>query len=258
MLAASLAADVPLFIASPTSDWARAGASFVPSPVIATRWPSACSLRMKAIFVLGRGLGDEVVDARLPGDRRRRAWVVAGDHHRPDAHPAELGEALDEPLLDRVLELDHAEHATVDSGWPAGSPPRSAITVGRGQRARPASPPSRSAAMASTAPLRISRRRRSSARRCVRVSAVNGISSAMVAVESAEAGLRRSVPPGCAELGEPLSGELDDRAPLGRLVADRGDEGGRHGLGLGHARSRRDRRGQPVAVGDRARSCRAG
>ena len=37
MLAASLAADVPLFIARPTSDWARAGASFVPSPVIATR-----------------------------------------------------------------------------------------------------------------------------------------------------------------------------------------------------------------------------
>ena len=37
MLAASLAADVPLFIARPTSDWASAGASFVPSPVIATQ-----------------------------------------------------------------------------------------------------------------------------------------------------------------------------------------------------------------------------
>ena len=37
MLAASLAADVPLFIASPTSAWASAGASLVPSPVIATR-----------------------------------------------------------------------------------------------------------------------------------------------------------------------------------------------------------------------------
>ena len=108
MLAASLAADVPLFIASPTSDWASAGASFVPSPVIATRWPSACSLRMNAILCLGRRLGDEVVDAGLAGDRRRGARVVAGDHDRPDAHLAELGEALDEALLDGVLELDGA------------------------------------------------------------------------------------------------------------------------------------------------------
>ena len=65
MLAASLAADVPLFIASPTSDCASAGASFVPSPVIATRWPSACSLRMKPILSSGVACGDEVVDARL-------------------------------------------------------------------------------------------------------------------------------------------------------------------------------------------------
>ena len=53
MLAASLAADVPLFIASPTSDCASAGASLVPSPVIATRWPSACCVRMNAIFSSG-------------------------------------------------------------------------------------------------------------------------------------------------------------------------------------------------------------
>ena len=53
MLAASLAADVPLFIARPTSDCASAGASFVPSPVMATRWPSACCSRMKAIFASG-------------------------------------------------------------------------------------------------------------------------------------------------------------------------------------------------------------
>ena len=36
MLPASFAADVPLFIATPTSAWASAGASLVPSPVIAT------------------------------------------------------------------------------------------------------------------------------------------------------------------------------------------------------------------------------
>ncbi len=37
MFAASFAACVPLFIAKPTSACASAGASFVPSPVIATR-----------------------------------------------------------------------------------------------------------------------------------------------------------------------------------------------------------------------------
>ena len=36
MLPASFAAHVPAFIATPTSDCASAGASFVPSPVIAT------------------------------------------------------------------------------------------------------------------------------------------------------------------------------------------------------------------------------
>ena len=42
ILPASLAACVPLFIATATSACASAGASFVPSPVIATRWPFFC------------------------------------------------------------------------------------------------------------------------------------------------------------------------------------------------------------------------
>ena len=46
MLPASLAACVPEFMATPTSAWARAGASLVPSPIMATSLPSACSLRM--------------------------------------------------------------------------------------------------------------------------------------------------------------------------------------------------------------------
>jgi hypothetical protein len=37
MLPASLAADVPVFIATPTSACASAGASLVPSPVMAIR-----------------------------------------------------------------------------------------------------------------------------------------------------------------------------------------------------------------------------
>ena len=46
MFPASLAAWVPVFIATPTSACASAGASFVPSPVIATRRLPACSFLM--------------------------------------------------------------------------------------------------------------------------------------------------------------------------------------------------------------------
>ena len=53
MLPASLAAWVPVFMATPTSACARAGASLVPSPVIATRFPPGCSERMRAILSSG-------------------------------------------------------------------------------------------------------------------------------------------------------------------------------------------------------------
>ena len=43
MFPASFAAWVPVFIATPTSACASAGASFVPSPVMATSFPFACS-----------------------------------------------------------------------------------------------------------------------------------------------------------------------------------------------------------------------
>ena len=48
MLPASRAACVPEFIATPTSAWASAGASLVPSPVIATIRPLACSERISS------------------------------------------------------------------------------------------------------------------------------------------------------------------------------------------------------------------
>ena len=64
MLPASFAAWVPVFMATPTSAWASAGASLVPSPVMATSLPFACSSRMSAQLRLGRRLGEEVVDAR--------------------------------------------------------------------------------------------------------------------------------------------------------------------------------------------------
>ena len=110
MLPASLAADVPVFIATPTSAWASAGASLVPSPVIATSLPPLLLALDQRHLVLGRGLGEEVVDAGLVGDRLGGQRVVAGDHDRADAHRAQLVEALPHALLDDVLEVDDAEH----------------------------------------------------------------------------------------------------------------------------------------------------
>ena len=72
MLPASFAAVVPVFMATPTSDCASAGASFVPSPVIATMRPRACSSRISSSFRSGRRLGEEVVDAGLLARSRRR------------------------------------------------------------------------------------------------------------------------------------------------------------------------------------------
>ena len=94
MLPASLAADVPVFIATPTSAWASAGASLVPSPVIATSRPPSCSCLISA------SLSSGVASARKSSTPASSAIalavqrVVAGDHHGADAHPAHLVEPL--------------------------------------------------------------------------------------------------------------------------------------------------------------------
>ncbi len=113
MLPASLAAEVPVFMATPTSAWASAGASLVPSPVMATSLPCRLLRADQLHLGLGRGLGEEVVDAGLLGDRRRGQRVVAGDHDRADAHRPQLVEALADAALDDVLEVDHAERLVV-------------------------------------------------------------------------------------------------------------------------------------------------
>ena len=236
-------------MARPTSAWASAGR--VVRAVAGHRHEVAVGLLLadEGDLVLGLGLGDEVVDAGLPGDGRGRARVVARDHHGPDAHLAELGEPLDEPLLDGVLELDRRRA----SGRPPA--PRAGWRPGRRCARSPASSsagaaPSRPAVIASTAPLRT---RVPSAVRAplVRVSARNGMSSAMVAARACEAGL--VVRSGRqAELGQALAREIDDRPALRGLVPDRGDERGRERLALRHAGRRDDRRGQAVAVGDGA------
>ena len=61
----------------------------------------------------GGGLGEEVVDARFLGDRGRGQAVIAGHHDRADPHRTEVIEPLAHALLDRVLEVDHAEDLAV-------------------------------------------------------------------------------------------------------------------------------------------------
>ncbi len=58
----------------------------------------------------GRHFREEVINTGLRGDRGRRELVVAGDHDRLDAHPAQFREAFLDMGLDDVLELDHAEN----------------------------------------------------------------------------------------------------------------------------------------------------
>ena len=89
MLPASLAAWVPVFMATPTSACASAGASLVPSPVIATSRPPRCSFLISSILSSGvasarksstpascamtaavRGLSPVIITVRMPIRRR--------------------------------------------------------------------------------------------------------------------------------------------------------------------------------------------
>ncbi len=90
MLPASFAAWVPEFIATPTSACANAGASLVPSPVIATSLPLPCSRLIRSILSFGfasarksstpasraitaavNGLSPVIMMVRMPMARRR-------------------------------------------------------------------------------------------------------------------------------------------------------------------------------------------
>src|ERR1035437_1776940 len=87
ILPASLAAMVPVFIASPTSAWASAGASLVPSPVMATSRPPACSFLIRSILSLG------VACARKSSTPASAAMEAAGSGVSP-AIMDERGDAI--------------------------------------------------------------------------------------------------------------------------------------------------------------------
>ena len=64
-------------------------------------------------FILRFGFGNEVVHAGHPGDVFGGQRVIAGDHHRFYAHPAQAVEALPNTWLDDVLQFDDALHPFV-------------------------------------------------------------------------------------------------------------------------------------------------
>ena len=76
---------------------------------------------------LGRRLRQEVVHPGLGGDRGGGQRVVAGDHHRADAHAAQFGEALADAALDDVLQVDDAEQPAI-LATASGVPPALAIS----------------------------------------------------------------------------------------------------------------------------------
>ena len=110
MLPASFAACVPAFIATPTSACASAGASFVPSPVMATSWPPACSLRISASLASG------VASARKSSTPDSAAIAAAVSGLSPVIMTVRIPAARSwakrslDAVLDDVLELDHPEH----------------------------------------------------------------------------------------------------------------------------------------------------
>jgi len=92
-LPASRAAFVPVFMATPTSACASAGASLVPFAAMA---PASLGLLVanELQLVLRSRLRKEVIDAGFGGNRGCRHRIVAGDHHGADAHAAQFGKTL--------------------------------------------------------------------------------------------------------------------------------------------------------------------
>src|SRR5271163_2240037 len=92
--------------------------------VAAHRDQSAALLFLPDIsqLVLGRRLGEEVVDAGFRGDGRGGERIVSRDHHRLDAHRPQLGEARADVGLDDVLQVDDPEQLAVVGDRQRSSP----------------------------------------------------------------------------------------------------------------------------------------
>ncbi len=191
-------------------------------------------------LVLGRRLSEEIVDPGLGRDGGGGERIVAGDHHRADAHLAQLAEALADAGLDHVLERDRAEQAAVARHRERGHARARDLVGGAAQLGR-------GGGLAEAG-----------------IGAEHGIDRALLdqAVADPDArdpGLRGEgdhlcpFGQGSGVDGEALAGEHHHRTPLGRLVGEAGEQGGfgqvggldaRHGAELARlAIADRDRAG---------------
>ncbi len=110
-----MATSVPVPMAMPTSAWARAGASLMPSPTMPTAERPLLALQrldLGGLFA-GQHLGHDPADAHLPADRLCGALVVAGDHHHLQAQRLHLADRLGRAVLDRVGHGDDARRLPV-------------------------------------------------------------------------------------------------------------------------------------------------
>ena len=168
--AASRATSVPCApIATPMSASRSAGASFTPSPVIATTWPARLQRAGDAQLVLGCDPGDHhavswssssarccvvvrevapssTVPSGVRAGRPRSAMapggrgVVAGDHRDPDAGPRHGAECSRHVRAGRVLQGEQTEELEVVLHSSAARPSAS-FARGDGEHAQSARQP---------------------------------------------------------------------------------------------------------------------
>ena len=237
MLPASLAAWVPVFIATPTSAWASAGASFVPSPVIATSAPPACSRLISAILSSG------VASARKSSTPASSAIAFAVSGLSPVIITVRIPIARSSAKRSLMPSLTTSLRWTTPSARPfsattSGVPPEEAIPSTAAPSSAGMLPPCSSTQrrIASAAPLRMLRPSHLDAAHARLRRERDELGAVQLAAAEAVALLR----------------EHDDRAALGRLVGEARELGRIGELLLGDARGRDEVGCLPVAERDRA------
>ena len=193
-------------------------------------------------LVLGRRLREEIVDPCLGRDRRGGQRIVAGDHHRADAHDAQRAEAFADARLHHVLEEDGPQKARPVSGVPRHRQRRAA---GTGDGVGDAAQLGRRGGFAEAgigAQDRIDRAflHQSVADADARDAGLRG--------EGDDLRVRRQRIGGAAAFAR----QHDDRAALGRFVRKAGEQRGLRHLRLAGAAHRAEFARLAVADGDRA------
>src|SRR5262245_46058148 len=239
MLPASFAAWVPVFIATATSACASAGASLVPSPVIATRRPCAWCSRISLSLASG------VASARKSSTPASAAIAAAVRRLSPVIMMVlmPMRRSSEKRSLSPPLTMSFSSttpRTRVPSDTTSGVAPRrpTASTFVRPPAGNPA------AERLDVLPHRVGR---ALAQR------------ATFEVHATHAGLRRERHEGAPERGEVALTQVElllredhDRAAFGRLVGDRGELGCFGKLLLGNAGRRKERGGLAIAERDRA------